>query len=201
VVGVAWLHKTAELLDAEKKAQEFRDLAALLSDQQRSWFNLKTSVEYEKEALRLQKYVRNRKLSMHRTLVASLLREFDVLLWPELDVAELTRRHDRCFGRALTRLLLRGIGHGELRRYAVQQAAACVGKRVVDATEAYSTVTCSRCGHRRPSFPGEHFECTSPECQHEAERDCNAAINIALFNFQEVLKPVPIGLWTRFKPP
>jgi transposase len=202
VVGVEWLHRTAGLLDDEKKAQEFRDLSALLSEQQRQWFDgLKDSVEYEKEALRLRKHIRNRKLSMQRTVVAHLLREFDVLLWPELDVAELTRREDRSFGRAMTTLLLRGIGHGEMRRYAVQQAASYVGKRVVDATEAFSTISCSRCGHCRTSFAGEQFHCTNPECQHTDERDCNAAINIAIFNFQDVLKPVPVCMWTRYQPP
>jgi hypothetical protein len=194
IIGRQWVRKTRELLQQQLKFEAFQHLAAVLSVDQRRALGWKENAEqqYAMQAAQLKSHIKNRRRSMHRTVVSDLLARYDVLLWPILDVASLIRRENRKFGASLTRLALYGIGHGELRRYAVQQAAACAGKRIVDATEAWSTVTCSKCGNRRPSFPGETFYCTNEGCGHEQNRDANSAVNIFKFNLWHlIIAPLP----------
>lgn len=189
IIGRDWVARTRELLQIQAKSEAFQHLAAVLSVEQRRAFGWSEAAEqqYALETTRTKVHIKNRRRSMHRTVVADLLARYDVLLWPVLDVARLTKREKRKFGPSMTRLALYGIGHGELRRYAVQQAAACAGKRVVEATEAWSTVTCNKCGHRRPSFPGETFYCTNKRCGHTQNRDTNSAVNIFKFNLRHII--------------
>lgn len=66
--------------------------------------------------------------------------------------------------------------HGQLRTY-LEQKAARLGMRVTLTDEAYSTRTCSSCGHRHSSAPrGRVFRCSG--CGVLVHRDANGAANI-----------------------
>lgn len=66
--------------------------------------------------------------------------------------------------------------HGQFRTY-LEQKAARLGMRVTLTDEAYSTRTCSSCGHRHPSAPrGRVFRCSG--CGVLVHRDANGAANI-----------------------
>lgn len=57
----------------------------------------------------------------------------------------------------------------------IQYKARLAGVPVVEVDPAYTSQTCSRCGHiHKPE--GKHFQC--PACSHQDHRDSNAAFNI-----------------------
>jgi putative transposase len=55
--------------------------------------------------------------------------------------------------------------------------AACAGRTIIRVNPAYTSQTCSRCGHRQKLSLGERIFCC-PCCTLEIDRDHNAALNI-----------------------
>jgi putative transposase len=64
----------------------------------------------------------------------------------------------------------------QIKYKAREQGLLC---EVID--EAFTTVTCSECGHQRDSRPGKEFSC--PECGYQVNSDVNGSKNIASRGF------------------
>jgi transposase len=132
--------------------------------------------------------VRRRKDWVEKTST-DLARRFDVIRVEELRISQMTRRPkprlalDRP-GRYLPNRrhakagLNRGIlsnGWGELVNRLEQKAAG----RVERVNPAYTSQTCSLCGHRAPNNRENQAVFLCKACGHRANADVNAAINIA----------------------
>lgn len=129
----------------------------------------------------------------HR-LVAFLVTNFDVILFPHLDVAELVQRQQAVHGGTPGATRRRRIGKEPVRTMEAWHHAALWrrlhdkarqrGVVVIDADERYSTLMCTRCGTLRTVGGKETVRCE--RCRVEDQRDLYAARNIFLFNHAKV---------------
>ncbi|MGH2583278.1 MAG: RNA-guided endonuclease InsQ/TnpB family protein, partial [Dehalococcoidia bacterium] len=63
--------------------------------------------------------------------------------------------------------------------------AACAGRRFITVNPAYTSQSCSRCGHRQHMSLSERvYQC--PRCGLHLDRDHNAALNIAALGQQSL---------------
>jgi putative transposase len=120
---------------------------------------------------RAHRKVRNARADFLHRASARLVRENDVIVIEDLNVAGMVR--NRHLARAIS-----GCGWGEFRR---QLAYKCqwYGRRLVVIDRWYpSSKTCSACGHRLAglSLPARQWTC--PACGTRHDRDINAATNI-----------------------
>lgn len=139
----------------------------------------------------------------------AIARRFDVIRVEDLRIARMTRRpkpkpdsdHPGSFlpnGRRAKSGLNRGIlaaGWGLLVQRLEQKAAG----RVVRINPAYTSQTCSRCGHCAPgNRENQAFRCQS--CGHRDHADVNAAINIAAGRAVRARRDMPVRMSMKREP-
>jgi transposase len=139
-----------------------------------------------------------------------LARRFDVIRVEDLRVAQMTRRpkpkpDPEWPGRYLPNRrrakagLNRGVlanGWGDLVRRLAHKAAG----RVEKVNPAYTSQTCSVCGHRAPENRENQavFRCVA--CGHQANADVNAAINIAAGRAVSARRETPVPVSPKREP-
>lgn len=121
---------------------------------------------------------RNWRRAQHDEAASFLCSNWDVVLFPWLQVKEMLKRSGHLWGS--TRAKLRGIAHGLLRGRVENCARKHGGAVKLKLTrEPGTSKTCSRCGHWQSSLTlsDRAFVCANPECKLVAERDLNGARN------------------------
>lgn len=96
---------------------------------------------------------------------------------PEFAATEMSKWHKRKLTRKTVRAML-SLGHSQFRTKLVQ-FAKLYGSHVIFVNEAYTSKTCTKCGHIHEKLGGSKvFKC--PACGTTISRDINGARNIML---------------------
>jgi transposase len=113
--------------------------------------------------------------NQHYFIINELFREWDIVVFPVLNVSRIIRQKGRCFG-TLMALRLSCISHYKLRMRCKDRAETLEGKYVIEVGEPGTSRTCGHCGHWHQGLGGSRvFRC--PKCQVEIDRDVNGARN------------------------
>ena len=128
----------------------------------------------EKRLTRLIKY---KKEELHWKTAAFLAKSFRLIVIPKFSAGEMSRKAKRKIGSKTVRMMLT-LAHSEFRER-LKWAAAKYGSQVFEVSEAYTSRTCTRCGHDHTKLGGaKTYVC--PECGLKISRDYNGARNILL---------------------
>ena len=163
----AWerLLKLCYALDRLKSKLEARDCRA----KQRR--NLRKA--YRRHSRNIQRL----KDELHWKTAVFLAKSFHLIIIPEFSAKEMSRRNKRKIRNKTVRSMLT-LSHYMFRER-LKQAAEKYGSRVFVVSEAYTSRTCTRCGHDHEHLAGaKTFVC--PQCGLRVSRDINGARNILL---------------------
>ena len=133
-----------------------------------------------KRSVHIRRHIRAMVDAVNHEVSAGLARNYTHVLLPKFETVQMTARHAR-LSSTISRKMLTW-AHYRF-RMTLQYKLERVGGTLVTCTEEYTTKTCSRCGVINYAMRGEHvFSC--PTCNHTADRDVNAAVNIYIKNSQ-----------------
>ena len=119
--------------------------------------------------------------NQHYFIINELFREWDIVVFPVLNVSRIIRRKGRCFDKLMAHRLS-CISHYKLRMRCKHRAETLGGKYVIEVGEPGTSRTCGHCGHWHQGLGGSRvFRC--PRCQVEIDRDVNGARNNLLATF------------------
>ena len=114
---------------------------------------------------------------LHWKAAVFLDKSFHLIIIPEFSAKDMSRRNKRKIRNKTVRSMLT-LSH-YLFRERLKQAAEKYGSRVFVVSEAYTSRTCTRCGHDHEHLAGaKTFVC--PSCGLRVSRDINGARNILL---------------------
>lgn len=131
----------------------------------------------KRAAVRLRYRVTCLKNELHTKVAVWLCKNYKLIVIPEFSAAEMSGRHKRKLTRKTVRAML-SLGHSQFRTKLVQ-FAELYGSNVVFVNEAYTSKTCTKCGHIHEKLGGAKvFKC--PACGMTVSRDINGARNIML---------------------
>jgi putative transposase len=133
-------------------------------------------VRIRRRAQALRTKVRNVVRDLHRKTCVLLCSNFTNVFLPHLDVAGMSQVGNRTIHNKAVRNLMT-FAHGEF-RVKLKQYAAERGVTVTPVSEAYTTKTCTRCGHENDVGAARHVVCSG--CGLRVDRDIAGARNIAL---------------------
>jgi len=128
-------------------------------------------------AFRMRQRIRNLVDECHRKVAAFLTDHYRLIFLPTFESADMVARARRKIGSKTARALL-SWAHYRFKRYLKFQAQK-KNVVVVEVSEAYTSKTCTKCGHVHAGLGGRKvFECKV--CHHRLPRDWNGALGIFL---------------------
>lgn len=131
----------------------------------------------KRAAARLRYRVACLKNELHTKVAVWLCKNYELIVIPEFVATEMSKRHKRKLTRKTVRAML-SLGHSQFRTKLVQ-FAELYGSHVIFVNEAYTSKTCTKCGHIHEKLGGSKvFKC--PACGTTISRDINGARNIML---------------------
>ncbi|MFS8873894.1 transposase [Synechococcus sp. R50.1] len=112
----------------------------------------------------------------HRKVAAFLTDHYRLIFLPTFESAQMVAKAGRKFGSKTARAMLTW-AHYRFKQFLKFQARK--KNVVVDVSEAYTSKTCTRCGHIHTQLGGAKvFVC--PECNHKLPRDWQGALGVFL---------------------
>ncbi|MEG4347513.1 transposase [Microcoleus sp. A003_D6] len=130
-----------------------------------------------KAAGRIRSKIQNLIEELHKKAAHFLTTNYHVIFLPTFETSQMVRRAQRKINKKSARQMLTW-AHYRFKQIIKHQADRN-GSIVVDVSEAYTSKTCSKCGHIHRKLGGSKvFKC--PNCQTVIERDLNGARNILL---------------------
>jgi putative transposase len=128
-------------------------------------------------AFRLREKIRNLVDECHRKVAAFLTDNYRLIFLPTFESAKMVAKVGRKFGSKTARAMLTWA------HYRFQQFLKFQAKKknvvVVDVSEAYTSKTCTKCGHIHTKLGGAKvFRC--PKCNHRLPRDWQGALGVML---------------------
>lgn len=152
--------------------QYLDDLSSRLSK-----VNAKRRRRMRMAAFRMRQKIRNLVDECHKQVTNYLIQHYRVIFLPTFETADMVAKAKRKIGSKTARAMLTWAHYrfkGFLKFQAAKKNAA-----VVDVSEAYTSKTCTLCGHIHKHLGGAKvFKCTA--CGHRLPRDWNGAFGIFL---------------------
>lgn len=131
----------------------------------------------KRAAQRLRYRIRCLKDELHFQVASYLCKTYNLIVIPTFSATGMVGRKSRKIGSKTVRAML-SLGHSQFRER-LKQVAQIHGSTVVEVNEAYTSKTCTRCGHIHTKLGGSStFKC--PHCGLVISRDINGARNITL---------------------
>lgn len=126
---------------------------------------------------RIREKIKNLIRESHRKIAHWLCSNFDIIIIPIFNSKRMTHKKDRNISKITSRQLL-SWSHGKFRNILTSKAEE-KGVRIIFQNEAYTSKTCSICGHQDHKLGGKTtFNCHS--CHNSLDRDVNGARGIFL---------------------
>jgi putative transposase len=133
-----------------------------------------------KAAARLRICIRNRVNDIHKKTAHFLTTEYDLILLPEFETSRMVKHSAKVRLSSKTARAMHTWAHYRFRQTLLRRAERA-GCHVALVDESYTSKTCGACGHLHQNLAGaKRFVC--PSCEHDVDRDANAARNILLRN-------------------
>lgn len=131
----------------------------------------------KRAAVRLRYRIKCLKDELHNKVAVWLCKKYKTIVIPEFSAMEMSAKHKRKLTRKTVRAML-NLGHSQFRNKLVQ-LAEIYDSQVVFVNEAYTSKTCTACGHIHEKLGSSKvFKC--PACGTILSRDINGARNIML---------------------
>ncbi len=128
-------------------------------------------------ANRLRLKIRNLIDEAHKQIAHYLTRNYRIIFLPTFETSQMVSRARRKIRSKTVRAML-GWAHYRFELFLDYQAR-CTGSTVIKGSEAYSSKTCTKCGHIHQSLGGSKvFKCNS--CGNTLPRDFNGALGFLL---------------------
>lgn len=128
-------------------------------------------------AERMRAKIRNLVDELHKKVACYLTENYKLIFLPTFETSQMVAKAKRKINSKSARAML-SWSHYRFKRGLKHQANKR-GCTVVDCSEAYTSKTCTNCGHVHKKLGGaKAFKC--PSCGHEIDRDHNGARNIML---------------------
>ncbi len=134
----------------------------------------KTLSQHHKKVVNLRRKIFYKKKDLIEQSSSMLVKNYDIILLPKLDVLKLSEKKKRQLKTKTVRQML-SMGHSEFFNR-TQQKAIDNGVVVLPVKEHYTSQTCPCCGHRNKC--NEVYKCKT--CCFENDRDIVGALNILL---------------------
>ena len=128
-------------------------------------------------AFRLRQKIRDLMDECHRQVVSFLTDNYQLIFLPTFESADMVAKAKRKIGSKTARAMLTW-AHYRFKQFLKFQAKK-KNVVVVDVSEAYTSKTCTKCGHIHTKLGGAKvFRC--PKCNHRLPRDWQGALGILL---------------------
>jgi len=139
--------------------------------------NAKRRRKMRMAALRLRQKIRNLVDECHRKVVSFLTDHYRLIFLPTFESADMVAKAKRKIGSKTARAMLTW-AHYRFKEFLKFQAQK-KSVTVVEVSEAYTSQTCTKCGHIQSSLGGRKvFQCGV--CKHRLPRDWNSSLGIFL---------------------
>jgi len=130
-----------------------------------------------KAAQRMRNRIRNLIDEAHKQIAHYLTRNYCVIFLPTFETSQMVAKSQRKIRSKTVRTML-GWAHYRFSQVLIDQAEL-TGTRVIEGSEAYTSKTCTKCGHIHATLGGSKvFKC--PKCGHQLPRDWNGALGFML---------------------
>eukprot|EP00798_Chlamydomonas_sp_ICE-L_P023202 gene23202-30417_t len=134
--------------------------------------------------IRARRRMKNLVDEVHHKAAAWLTKHFEHVIIPPFQTSRMVLKSSRRIGRKTVRDML-SWSHYTFRQRLIAKASV-VGTNVYVRSEAWTTKTCTRCGHVKHDIGGaKRFKCS--KCGLDIDRDASGARNIFLRNVQLTL--------------
>lgn len=136
-----------------------------------------------KASYRLRERIQNLVKDLHNKVAHYLTSNYKVIFLPTFESSQMVVKSKRRINRKTARNMLTW-SHYKFSQNLIQMANR-KGVLVIRLSEAYTSKTCTNCGHIHSKLGGSKtFAC--PKCSHKVSRDVNGARNIMLRALQAV---------------
>lgn len=133
-----------------------------------------TKYRLRKRAAIINAKVTNRMKDMQHKIAIFLVKNFQIILLPELEARSLVRANrDKP---AVSRAIMTSSPY-QFKQIMIQKAEKYSANLIL-CKEYYTSVTCTKCGFANKSIAGKTFNCS--RCKYKVDRDYNGARNIML---------------------
>jgi putative transposase len=140
--------------------------------------------------LRIFQKIRDLTTDLHRRLAKWLCTEYDTILLPKFETAQMVLKHKRRIRSQTARQML-SWSHYKFKQQLLHKSHEFAGRHVEIVTEEYTTKTCGKCGAIHSKIGGNKvFAC--PQCACRMDRDWNGARNIYLKNAERRVGAYPL---------
>ena len=156
--------------------------------------NHKSRYQRKKVAARMREQIQNRIKDLHRKAAKYLCETYKTIFLPVFGTSRMVRKRKRKIKSKTVRQMLT-FSHYQFRQHLLHKAKDYNDCRVVLVDEAYTSKTCSRCGHIKDKLGGaKTYRCK--KCGLVIDRDINGARNIWIRSVEEVAGPSgAVTLW------
>jgi putative transposase len=156
--------------------------------------NHKSRYQRKRAGARMRQQIKNRIKDLHRKAAKYLCETYKTIFLPVFGPSQMVRKRNRKIRSKTVRQMLT-FSHYQFRQHLLHKAKDYNGCRVVLVDEAYTSKTCSRCGHIKQKLGGAKvYHCK--ECGLVIDRDINGARNIWIRSVEEVAGPHgAVTLW------
>jgi putative transposase len=130
-----------------------------------------------KAATRMRNKIRNLIDEAHRQIAHYLSHNYQVIFLPTFETSQMVAKSKRKIRSKTARQML-GWAHYRFSQILANQAEL-TNTRLIEGSEAYTSKTCTKCGHIHTALGGSKvFKC--PSCGHKLPRDWNGALGYML---------------------
>ena len=130
-----------------------------------------------KAATRMGNKIRNLIDEAHKQIAHYLTHNYKVIFLPTFETSQMVAKSQRKIRSKTVRQML-GWSHYRFSQILANQAEL-THTRLIEGSEAYTSKTCTKCGHIHTTLGGSKvFKC--PECGHKLPRDWNGALGFML---------------------
>ena len=131
----------------------------------------------KKAAQRVRDKIRNLVDDLHCKLVKHLVHSYATILLPTFQTSKMVQKNHRSISSQTVRSMMTW-SHYRFQQRLIHKIREAYWCRVMLVDEAYTSITCGKCGFIRSKNKSKEFSC--PQCHFEADRDIQAARNILL---------------------
>ena len=146
----------------------------LQSKWSQSTINHKKRYKYKRAGRRIQERIKNLVNELHKKLALWLCQNYQVILLPSFNTSIISRKLHSKTARAMMTW-----SHYRFQQRLIHKAREFPSRRVYIVNEAYTSKTCTHCGHIHQSLGSNKvYECS--RCDMVLDRDMNGARNVLL---------------------
>jgi len=130
-----------------------------------------------KAVAKVHERIKNRRADFAHQRSAEIVKKFDIICVEDLSINKML--HNHCLAKSIS-----DVAWGQFSNY-LSYKAESAGRKLVKVNPAYTSQTCSKCGHRQKMpLDVRVFHC--PCCDLSIDRDLNASLNILALGLQSI---------------